>query len=115
LLRTSQRRGALKQVLLINPNSSRQTTAMMVEIARACSPANVLLIGATATRSPPMIVTREHLTGAAAEVIEIGSREAAKVSGIVIAAFGVGQSNCRKTRDHCLEPEGPCDVLACGR
>jgi allantoin racemase len=78
----------LKQALLINPNSSRETTAMMVEIARENSPCDLSVIGATAKRAPRMIVTREQLADAAAEVIEIASREAAKVSGIVIGAFG---------------------------
>jgi Asp/Glu/hydantoin racemase len=78
----------LKQALLINPNSSRETTAMMVEIARATGPHDLSVIGATAKRAPRMIVTAEQLAGAAAEVVEIGSREAAKVSGIVIGAFG---------------------------
>jgi Asp/Glu/hydantoin racemase len=58
----------LKQALLINPNSSRETTVMMVEIARANSPRDLSVIGATAKRAPRMIVTREQLTDAAAEV-----------------------------------------------
>lgn len=79
---------ALKQALLINPNSSRETTTLMVEIARANSPGDLAVIGATAKRAPRMIVTPEQLAGAAAEVVEIATREVAKVSGIVIAAFG---------------------------
>jgi Asp/Glu/hydantoin racemase len=78
----------LKQALLINPNSSRETTAMMYHNDRANSPRDLSVLGATAKHAPPMIVTPEQLMGAAAEVIEIGSREATKVSGIVIAAFG---------------------------
>lgn len=78
----------MKQALLINPNSSHETTVMMVEIARANSPDDLSIIGATAKRAPRMIVTPEQLAGAAAEVIEIGRREAATVSGIVIGAFG---------------------------
>jgi Asp/Glu/Hydantoin racemase len=78
----------LKQALLINPNSSRETTAMMVEIARANSPDDLAVIGATATRAPRMIVTREQLAAAGWEVVELARRAAADVSGIVIAAFG---------------------------
>jgi Asp/Glu/hydantoin racemase len=78
----------MKDVLLINPNASRETTAMMVAIAQACSPGGFTVIGATATRGPQMIVTAEQLTAAADEVIEIGMREAARVSGIMIGAFG---------------------------
>jgi len=61
---------------------------MMVGIARASSSGDLAVIGVTATRSPAMIVTREQLAAAAAEVIEIGRREAERVSGIVIGAFG---------------------------
>lgn len=77
----------MRRVLLINPNSSRDTTAMMVAIAQACAP-DVEVIGATATRSPPMIVTEEALAESAAEVVEMGMREVSGVSGIVVSAFG---------------------------
>jgi Asp/Glu/hydantoin racemase len=78
----------LKQILLINPNSSVDTTAMMVEIAQATGQGEVSVAGITATRSPPMIVTAGQLSAAAAEVIEIGVREAPKFSGIIVSAFG---------------------------
>jgi allantoin racemase len=78
----------LKPILLINPNSSRDTTAMMVEIARSCAPVGATVVGATAARSPPMIVTAEALTAAADEVVEIGTREAPLVAGIIVGAFG---------------------------
>lgn len=78
----------MKQILLINPNSSGETTAMMVGIAQACDLGDLGVIGATATRSPPMIVTAEQLSAAADEVVEIGARDASKVSGIIVSAFG---------------------------
>jgi allantoin racemase len=78
----------LHQVLLINPNSSGDTTAMMVAAARACMPHGIAVIGATATRAPPMIVTPQALAAAADEVVEIGVREAAAVVGIIVGAFG---------------------------
>jgi Asp/Glu/hydantoin racemase len=78
----------MKDILLINPNASRDTTAMMVGIAQACGPSGFTVIGATATRGPQMIVTAEQLAAAADEVIDIGMREAAKVAGIMIGAFG---------------------------
>lgn len=74
--------------LLINPNTSRDTTAMMVAIARSCVPDGIVVTGATATRGPPMITTPAALAAAAAEVVEIGIREAAGVSGIIVGAFG---------------------------
>jgi Asp/Glu/hydantoin racemase len=76
------------KILLINPNTSRDTTAMMVAIARSCVPDGIVVTGATATRGPPMITTPAALAAAAAEVVGIGIREAAEVSGIVVGAFG---------------------------
>ena len=59
------------RILLVNPNSSEATTAMMVEIAASAAPSGFEVLGATATRSPPMIVSPEALERAAAEVPEI--------------------------------------------
>jgi allantoin racemase len=78
----------MKRILLINPNSSGATTAMMVAIARSCVPDDVVVTGATATRGPPMITTPAALAAAADEVVEIGVREGGGVSGIIVGAFG---------------------------
>jgi allantoin racemase len=78
----------LKQILLINPNSSRSTTAMMVEIAQACVPSDITVMGTTASGNPPMIVTAKELLAAADEVVEMGVRAAAGMSGIIVSAFG---------------------------
>jgi Asp/Glu/hydantoin racemase len=78
----------LPRILLINPNSSDATTAMMVGIARGVVPETISVVGATATRSPPMIVTAEALAAAADEVIEIGMREAGAMAGVIVGAFG---------------------------
>jgi len=76
------------QILLINPNTSRDTTDTMVAIARTCVPADVAVQGATASRGPSVITTAQALAAAAAAVIEIGLRSASEVSGIVVGAFG---------------------------
>jgi allantoin racemase len=78
----------MKQILLINPNTSADTTEMMVAIARACVPDGIAVTGATARRGPPMITTPAALAAAADEVIAIGTREADGMSGIVVGAFG---------------------------
>ena len=78
----------MKNVLLINPNTSRETTALMVGIAQASGTSDLAVTGATATRGPAMIVTAEQLAAAAFEVIEIGIHQAPQVSGIVVGAFG---------------------------
>jgi allantoin racemase len=78
----------MRKILLINPNSSETTTAMMVAIAAACAPDGVEVICATARRSPGMITTAVALAAAADEVVEIGVREATGFSGIIISAYG---------------------------
>ncbi len=75
-------------VLLINPNTSAQTTAMMHALARAALPESLELRSATAARGAPMITTDAELATAQQEVLAIGRREAGAVSAIVVAAFG---------------------------
>lgn len=75
-------------ILLINPNSSRATSDMMVAIARRAASGRMAVAVATAMRNPPMIVTPEQLAAAAAEVVEIGERHEAGCRGIVVSAFG---------------------------
>jgi allantoin racemase len=78
----------LRQILLINPNSSNATTGMMVGIAQEVVPGTICVVGATATRSPPMIVTPQALEAAADEVIEIGIRQSGGMAGVIVSAFG---------------------------
>jgi len=78
----------MMRVLLINPNSSRATTDMMVSIARSTAPAAMEIVGATARRGPPMIVDPAALSASAIEVAEIGARLADDFAGIIISAFG---------------------------
>jgi allantoin racemase len=78
----------LKQLLLINPNTSRDTTDMMVAIARTCVPADIAVQGVTAACGAAVITTPQALAAAAIEVVEIGRRKAGEVSGMVVGAFG---------------------------
>jgi allantoin racemase len=78
----------MRKILLINPNSSEATTAMMAGIAAACVPDDVAVVGATARHAPTMITTQAALLASADEVVEIGERDAASYSGIIIGAFG---------------------------
>ncbi|RZL98751.1 MAG: aspartate/glutamate racemase family protein [Variovorax sp.] len=75
-------------VLLINPNTSRETTAMMHGIARAALPPAFALESATAARGARMITTAEELSTSIEEVLSIGQAQASRVSAIVISAFG---------------------------
>ena len=75
-------------ILLINPNSSQATSAMMQAIAQRAA-GNVLAVAvATAKRSPAMIVTEGDLLASADEVVEIGIRHAPDCVGIIVSAFG---------------------------
>ncbi|MFD4840940.1 aspartate/glutamate racemase family protein [Achromobacter sp. NPDC058515] len=75
-------------VLLINPNTSRETTAMMHRLARAALPEAYALQSETAANGAPMITSDEELAVSIQEVLAIGRRHAADVAAIVIAAFG---------------------------
>jgi allantoin racemase len=78
----------LIRILLINPNASQATTAMMAAIAQSAAPDSVEIIGATAQRGVAMIVDSAALMAAAQEVVEIGIRHCQTVSGIIVSAFG---------------------------
>lgn len=75
-------------ILLINPNTSQATTAMMVAMAQDTAGTSARIRGETATRGPSMITTPEALATAEARVIEIAVREAETCAGIIVAAFG---------------------------
>jgi allantoin racemase len=77
----------MTRILLINPNTSRATTAQMVAIAAAAAPHGVEVLGATARRGPPMILDPDALSAAAPQVVELGLAEAAGVAGIIVSAF----------------------------
>ncbi|MGY3451415.1 aspartate/glutamate racemase family protein [Bradyrhizobium sp. USDA 4353] len=76
------------RILLINPNSSAATTAMMVSIAAAACGDRAEVVGATATRAPSMIVDAEALAASAGEVVEIARAQGGACEGIIVAAYG---------------------------
>jgi allantoin racemase len=75
------------RILLINPNS-KATTDMMVQIAQSAAPSDLEIVGATAPRSPLMIVDPEALAASAPQVVEIGLALGKGAAGIIISAFG---------------------------
>ncbi|MGE7469406.1 aspartate/glutamate racemase family protein [Bosea sp. NPDC003192] len=77
-----------RHILLINPNSSQATSAMMQAIAQRAAADALAVAVATAKRSPAMIVTEEDLLASAEEVVEIGLRHAPDCVGIIVSAFG---------------------------
>lgn len=78
----------MKNILLINPNSSESTTAMMVKIARDELPADWHVEGLTARRGPSMIVTPTELKAAAAEVEGVWLGAGRDWAGVIVSAFG---------------------------
>lgn len=77
-----------RHILLINPNSSQATSAMMQAIAQRAAGNALAVAVATAGRSPAMIVNEEDLQASAEEVVEIGMRHAPDCVGIIVGAFG---------------------------
>lgn len=75
-------------VLIINPNTSERTTAMMVAVARRHVPAHVGVEGATASFGAGMIVDEAALASSASEVVRIGLTLGPQAGAVVVAAFG---------------------------
>jgi allantoin racemase len=76
------------RIVLINPNTNKATTDMMVQIARSAAPNDIEIVGATAPHGPAMIVEPEALAASAPQVVELGVGLAKDASGIIISAFG---------------------------
>lgn len=77
-------------ILVLNPNSSERTTAMMVGIAAGVLPEGFAVEGATAIHSAPMIIDEAALTASAEGVVALGRAAAERddIAGIIVAAFG---------------------------
>ncbi|HTV67753.1 MAG TPA: aspartate/glutamate racemase family protein, partial [Rhizobiaceae bacterium] len=85
-------------ILLINPNSSRATSEMMLAIARRVAAGRVAVVAATATRNPEMIVTARALEASVDEVVEMGLAHAPGCQGIIVSAYGDPGVNQLKER-----------------
>jgi allantoin racemase len=81
-------RAAGTRILLINPNTNKATTDMMVQIARSAALSDIEIVGATAPRGPLMIIEPEALAASAPQVVELGVGMGKDASGIIISAFG---------------------------
>ncbi|MBR1229274.1 MULTISPECIES: aspartate/glutamate racemase family protein [unclassified Bradyrhizobium] len=92
----------MRRILLINPNSSAATTAMMVGIAQAAAAGACEIAGATARRAPPMIVEPDALAAATDEVVELAVSNDGKYDGFIVAAFG--DPGLAEVRERCRTP-----------
>ncbi|MEV4427929.1 aspartate/glutamate racemase family protein [Streptomyces sp. R-07] len=77
-------------MVLINPNTSTATTAMMTAIARRTLGPALPVRGVTAARGPRMLTDPEALRAAAPEVLAAGLHAAARgdCAALLVAAFG---------------------------
>jgi allantoin racemase len=78
----------MPHIALINPNTSRTTTDMMLGIARMYLPSDVTIEGMTASHGVSMIVNGDQLQASAAGVVDMGRACAQGCDGIIISAFG---------------------------
>lgn len=78
----------MHDILLLNPNTSTDTTAMMVAIAQSCAPQGYRVIGETAARGVPMILDAQRLRDAGDEVVASLKRRDGAFAGVVVSAFG---------------------------
>lgn len=75
-------------ILIVNPNTSARTTAMLLGVARAHLPPGTAVRGATAADGPGMIVDEAALARSADEVVRIGLTEGPGARAVIVAAFG---------------------------
>ncbi|NKL77032.1 aspartate/glutamate racemase family protein [Rhizobium leguminosarum] len=78
----------MTHIVIINPNTSQVTTAMMTDIARQSVPAGISVEGMTAAKGVSMILNGKELAASADGVVQMGSTAAAKADGIIVSAFG---------------------------
>ncbi|WP_054901239.1 aspartate/glutamate racemase family protein [Pseudomonas sp. NBRC 111131] len=77
------------KILLINPNTSEETTRMMVSIAGKYAPAHWHITGITLSNSAAVINTPELLEDARQEILmRAAEREFEGFDAVIVAAFG---------------------------
>ena len=81
-------RNAMPAILLINPNTSERTTAMMLAAARPHLRPGIGIRGATAALGPAMILDEAAVAASVEEVVRIGLQDGQRARGVVVAAFG---------------------------
>jgi allantoin racemase len=77
------------RILLVNPNTSVETTHVMTEIAREAAGDDADVEGATVTAGAPLITNEAALLEAAGHVLSLlSARDLTGVQAIIVAAFG---------------------------
>jgi Asp/Glu/hydantoin racemase len=78
----------MTRLALINPNTSAETTAAMVEIAREAAAGKAEIAGFTAPFGAPLITTPDALANAAKAVLALAPGLKGHFDGVIVAAFG---------------------------
>ncbi|MFT3666224.1 aspartate/glutamate racemase family protein [Piscinibacter sp.] len=78
----------MPRILLINPNTSRATTDMMVALAQAELPAGFEVHGVTASRGVAMITTAAELEASAEQTLECWAAAGQDWAGVILSCFG---------------------------
>jgi Asp/Glu/hydantoin racemase len=78
-----------KRLAILNPNTNKATTELMVNIAQALVPNNIKVEGHTMLLGPKVVTDEAELAASARQIIQIGSALASDgVDAILIAGFG---------------------------
>jgi Asp/Glu/hydantoin racemase len=83
-----QSTGRMKRIVLVNPNTSATSTALMLAIARDHLAKGFTLEGATAVSGPPLITNPEQLRMAGDVIAGMGASLARHADGIIVSGFG---------------------------
>lgn len=78
----------MRRIVLVNPNTSVNSTALMLAIAREHLAEDFSLEGATATSGPPLIVTPDQLHTAGEVIMAMGTSLAMHADGVIVSGFG---------------------------
>ena len=78
----------MKRIVLVNPNTSATSTALMLAIAREHLPEDFSLEGATAPSGPPLIANPDQLRVARNVVAGMAASLARNADGVIVSGFG---------------------------
>ena len=78
----------MTRLALINPNTSAETTAAMLEIAREAAAGKAEIAGFTAPFGAPLITTPDALAQSAKAVMTLAPDLKGHFDGVIVAAFG---------------------------
>ena len=77
----------MRRIALVNPNTNTATTKTMVDIARACAPRWMEIVGVTAETGDPLIASPSALNVAASAVLALAPK-LATFDVVIVSAFG---------------------------